>query len=175
MHNPYLDYPEEFDFIGWEKFYDDRFEEYLSLLNKRTQRLSELDKNSMDYMTYRDIILVMLRAILIESPGNNKNYTVQNFLKRHNRIDLANKTNDYLNQNINKMYTLREAIKIVVDKYIAHNENMVKYSEESKEEELDMKNIFCDYLYLNDIKNENFPFTIEKIVVTINKTIESIE
>lgn len=174
MHNTYLDFTEEFNFIGWEKFYDDRFEGYLSLLNKRTQRLSELDKNSIDYITYRDIILVMLRAILIESPGNNKNYTVQNFLKRHNRIDLADKINDYLNQDINKIYTLREAIKIVVDKNIAHNENMVKYSEESKEEELDMKNIFCDSLYLNDIKNDNFPFTIEKIVATINNTIKSI-
>jgi len=162
---------EDFCFVGWNEYFDNTFMEYFSLLEKRTERMLDLDLKSLDYGTYRDMCLVMLRAILMENKSNKNNYTVQNYFVRHGREDLAKEINDYLETKINKIYTLREVLKMTVDKCIAHNETLVKRDCNGDESEIKMEIIFKKELFLHDITRRDYPYTIERIVSKIKSVL----
>ena len=174
--NPYneLTDGDDFNFKGWERIYDETFLGYYELLLSRSARLTELEKDTFDYSTYRDMCLVMIRAILIESERLQENYTIQNFLKRHSRPDLESMVSDYLNQNINRLMTLRETLKICVDKFIAHNDTIVHTTADG-EEQINTDLWFKRDLYLSDIKRDNYPFTIEGITAFIKSIILQVE
>ena len=124
--------------------------------------------------TYRDICLIMLRAILIESERFKENYTLQNFLLKHDREDLKQKVDDFLGQQINSLMTVRKALKITVDKFIAHNDTLVKYNEESEDKEFRMEDFFIRHLFLQDMLREEYPFTIYKIVNFIQNILDNL-
>lgn len=174
--NPYneLTDGDDFNFKGWERIYDETFWGYYELLLLRSARLKELEKDTLDYSTYRDMCLVMIRAILIESERLQGNYTIQNFLKRHGRPDLESKVSDYLNQNINKLMTLRETLKICVDKFIVHNDTIVQTTA-GGEEQINTDLWFKRDLFLSDIKRDDYPFTIEEITSFLKSIMLQVE
>lgn len=163
----------DFEFKGWEKIYDETFYSYFTLLKHRTCRLDNLEVDSFDYLTYRDMCLVMIRALLIESERLKENYTLQNFLIKHNRADLKLQVDNYLNQNINSMLTLRKALKISVDKFIAHNDTLVK-EYPSGEKQFCTEDFALRYLFLSDISRADYPFSISKITNFIGNILNQI-
>lgn len=169
----YDDY--DFEFKGWGRIYDETFLKYLDLLSRRSKKLQQLNHDTLDYSTYTDMCLVMLRAILIENPSLKNNYTVQNFLRRHDRDDLADRADNFINRRINKKYTLRAALKVTVDKFIAHYDTMTKI-DPNCEEEWDVDSQFTRWLFLNDIKRPNsYPFAIPRIVAFIKSLVNQID
>ena len=64
--------------------------------------------------------LTHLRSHLIEDPGLKKNITVQNYFRLYNRADLAESIDALLQIEIREGLLLRDAIREVVDKHIAH-------------------------------------------------------
>ena len=60
------------------------------------------------------------REQLLLNVEDCKNYTVQNFLRRHSRSDLADEADAYTNQSISKNCTVREALKVAVDNPFAN-------------------------------------------------------
>lgn len=174
--NPYLDIPdgEDFGFKGWNCIFDETFFSYYILLTKRAERLQTLNIKSFDYQTYTDMCLVMIRALLIESERLKENYTLQNFLEKHERPDLVVTINDYIDQPINKLMTLREALKIAVDKYIAHNDKMV-FKDNEGENQLDMDLLFKRGIFMKDIRRDSYPFTIERITELIKNVVEQVD
>jgi len=162
-----------FPFIGWDNVYDNIFYKYIDLLNLRTQRLNELPIDSTDYETYRDICLIMIRSILMETNTRKGNYTLQNYLTSHERIDLKDAIEDYLDQKVNSLYSLREAIKNVVDKSLAHFDSLIA-DMKNNEKELNVEHLLKKTLFLLDIKREEYPFTIQKVVNVINDAVNEI-
>ena len=103
----------ERDFIT----YIDHFNMHYKLLLRRYKRFTEIDdiRNAdIDVITYLDIIIVQLRAMCIESPKLKSNYTAQNLLRLMKRDDLA----QFFSYRDN--CDIREALKILADKYICH-------------------------------------------------------
>ena len=174
-YNPYMDLTdgEGFQFKGWERIYDESFLGYFNLLASRCDRLQQLDVDSLDRITYRDMCLVMIRALLIESKNRTENYTLQNFLLRHGQASLANEVNGYLNQSINSLMTLRDALKLIVDKFIAHNDSIVEFDAEFNDNNLS-DIFFKRLLFLSDINVSSYPFTIERIVEFIREMVNKI-
>lgn len=128
---------EDFKFKGWNTIFTESFFSYFNLLKARTEKLDSMERGTLDYDTYRDMCLVMLRGILVENQQLKHNYTIQNFLRLYQREDLICKIEEYLDTPINSRYTLKKAIKIVVDKYIAHNDSIIAYTEEGDEDTID--------------------------------------
>ena len=106
--------------------YIDHFNMHYKLLLRRYKRFKEIDdiRNAdIDVITYLDIIIVQLRAMCIESPKLKRNYTAQNLLRLMKRDDLAQKIDDMLAEQFFSYRDdcdIREALKILADKYICH-------------------------------------------------------
>jgi hypothetical protein len=92
----------------------------IDLLIRRVKKLEQIKSGTVDYWTYYDIILVQIRALFIESPRLKSNYTVQNYLIKIGENKLAEEINEYFDTELSPGITLREAIKVSVDKFIAH-------------------------------------------------------
>jgi hypothetical protein len=102
----------------------------LDLLLYRINKLKALEpENQFEFLTYFDSALVQFRAMFLEF--EKKNFTIQNFFRKHNRSDIASAIDDYLNQPFdyqdkessesgNEFNMLREMIKFVTDKFICH-------------------------------------------------------
>ena len=174
-YNPYLDMPDgdDFGFKGWDAIFDETFLSYVQLLVQRTNRLSQLDLESLDYQTYTDMCLVMIRALLIESERLKDNYTLQNFLTKHEKLKLAEDVNEYIEQPINKMMTVRDALKISVDKFIAHNDTMT-FCDAEGEMQLHTDLWFKRGLFMKDIRRKDYPFSIAKITAYISSIVSQI-
>ena len=106
--------------------YIDHFNMHYKLLLRRYKRYTKIEDISnldIDVITYLDIIIVQLRALCIESPKLKKNYTAQNLLRLMKRDDLAQKIDDMLAEQFfsyRDNLDIREALKIMADKYICH-------------------------------------------------------
>ena len=119
------------------------FKEYLGLLLRRRDRFLELWTGQgdhpegprfdsigfLDSITYFEMLLVQLRAICIER--KMVNYTIQNF-SHLNKFDIGlEAVDDMLSQVIpygdpigDSRMPLRDAIKILTDKFICHYDNL---------------------------------------------------
>lgn len=100
------------------------FESFLSILIKRSHQLNQLT-DPLAYATYFEMILVQIRAIAIESPRYKDNITIHNYLLKKLGGSGADALSQYLSQPIDEQrmdsqMPVREALKIVVDKSIAH-------------------------------------------------------
>lgn len=96
----------------------------LELLISRVNRLKELEPGTLDYWTYYDIILTQIRAMFIESPNLKKNYTVQNYLNNIGQKKVAKEIDDYLDKELYDGISFREAVKVSVDKFIVHYDDI---------------------------------------------------
>ena len=175
-YNSYLDLDfddEPVTFKGWDRIFDETFFSYYELLIQRTKRMADFSKDSVDYRAYTDICLVMIRGLLIESERLTGNYTLQNYLKKHGYADIAIKVDTYLAQPINKLMSLREALKITVDKFIAHFDSIVGFDEQG-DESLLTDIWFKRNLFLKDIQREDYPFSISRIVEFIQSIVDSL-
>lgn len=100
------------------------FESFLSILIERSHKLSQLT-DPLAYATYFEMILIQIRAIAIESARYKNNITIHNYLLKKLGGAGVDTLNQYLSQPIDEQrldgpMTLSEALKIVVDKSIAH-------------------------------------------------------
>ncbi|MEG1385518.1 MAG: hypothetical protein RSD08_09490, partial [Oscillospiraceae bacterium] len=100
-------------------------------------------------------------------------YTLQNFLKKHNKSQLADEVNRYIEQPINKMMTVREALKISVDKFIAHNDS-ITFCGDDGETQLRLESWGKRSLFMHDIRREDYPFSIAKITAYISNMVSQV-
>lgn len=114
---------ENFDFL-------EHFNIHYTLLLRRYEQFKKLDGmnvTNLDGSTYFDMIIVQIRALCIESPRLKKNYTAQVLLRKIGKADLADKLDAMLDSPLNDVveedYTIRKAIKTLVDGFICHYDN----------------------------------------------------
>ena len=102
---------------------DTFFENYFSKAEENLAVLDALDlagSNNSLYMLAFKQEMVHLRASLIENAKLQKNITIQNYFKLYGRNDLAQAIDCLLQIDVKNGLTLRELIKVTVDKFIAH-------------------------------------------------------
>ena len=110
------------------------FSIHYKLLISRYMKYKELDKinnEDIDVGTYFDIIIVQLRALCIESPHLQNNYTVQTVLRRIGKEEYADRIDKMLDQQFmpgvncrtGEFFTTRKALKMLADKFICHYDN----------------------------------------------------
>ena len=81
--------------------YIDHFNVHFTLLLRRYKRFREIDdihNTDIDVITYLDMIVVQLRAMIIESPYYKKNYTAQILLRKIGEDELANRIDSMLEE-----------------------------------------------------------------------------
>lgn len=160
------------------------FDNYYILLVSRTKRMQELTE-CIDIKSYLDIILISLRALMIESGRHTYNYTLQNYLIRNGRPDLVQRVTEYLDTRINSLYTLREILKISTDKFLAHYDSLQVSEKEipiyipeeqmSDERIFPPQELFKRTIFMMDIMRDDFPFHIEKIVGFVQEIVEDVK
>ena len=112
--------------------YVENFNMHYSLLLQRYERFTEINEISnrdIDVITFLDIIVVQLRALCIESPRLNHNYTAQNLLRIMQRDDLAEKIDNMLSEEFLPGaidFDIRKALKLLADKFICHYDSIDK-------------------------------------------------
>lgn len=108
------------------------------LLNRyvKYQQLEKVNNDDIDVGTYFDIIIVQLRALCIESQNLEKNYTVQNALRKFGKNEYADRIDELLDEPFldakdkeGNTFTTRKALKILADKFICHYDNFDNNSE----------------------------------------------
>jgi len=139
--NPQYEYIFFNDKELWDSFLDSKdrikietfFDKFFKLLIMRKDKLKDTSLDSLAFATYFDMILVQLRAICFENPSKEHNITVQNYLKKLLDNKGKQELDEYFNKDIyftnapdaeTDQRTLKAAIKIIVDKRIAHNDNL---------------------------------------------------
>lgn len=122
------------------KRYNQHFQEF-SLRFERFKEIREQyqqtrDKKLLtDFHCYMDMLIVQIRSFCLEGDSlNRKNYTVQHFLCKFGRSDLADKINDFLDQPLygnkdedDSYLSIRKSIKFASDKYICHHDKLSNF------------------------------------------------
>ena len=102
---------------------NDFFENYFSKAEENLEVLKTLKKskknNSLFLLAFKQE-MIHIRASLIENSKLKKNITIQNYFRLYGRADLAEQIDNLLQLNVKKGLSLREMIKVTVDKFIAH-------------------------------------------------------
>ena len=106
----------------------DHFNIHYRLLLRRFERFMEINQvynADIDLITYIDMIVVQLRAMCIEWPNKGKNYTVQNFLRKTGKNELALRIEKMLDEPFipDSNLSIKQAIKMLADKFICHYDN----------------------------------------------------
>ncbi len=110
----------------------ENFNMHYSLLLQRYKRFTEINEiinRDIDVITFLDIIVVQLRALCIENPRLNHNYTAQNLLRIMQRDDLAEKIDNMLAEEFLPGaigFDIRKALKLLADKFICHYDSIDK-------------------------------------------------
>lgn len=105
------------------------FSVHYKLLLSRYMKYKSLEKinnDDIDLGTYFDIIIVQLRALCIESPHLENNYTIQTALRRMGKAEYADRIDRMLEQQFlpcADTFTTRKALKMLADKFICHYDN----------------------------------------------------
>lgn len=84
------------------------------------EAIKEADGNASVSKVCTRYYLSHLRAIMVEDEKRKKNSTIQNYLKLYKRDDLAEEVDDLLQIQVADNMFLRDLIKTVVDRQIAH-------------------------------------------------------
>ena len=124
--------------------YVNHFNEYYQLLLDRYERFCELRESeewSLDLDTYFEMIIVQLRALLLERGSNvvTGNYTIKNILSLSEDIEAWNVIEKTLNEvmisgeGVKQDCLLRDAIKIIADKSICHYDSFYREGSHSWE------------------------------------------
>ncbi len=106
----------------------DHFNVHFTLLLRRYKRFKEIDdihNTDIDVITYLDMIVVQLRAMIIESKNYKNNYTAQILLRKFGEDELANRIDTMLEESFipESDFTIRKAIKTLADCFICHYDN----------------------------------------------------
>jgi hypothetical protein len=115
--------------VKLDKFFDDFFEKQQESLDI-LETLENVDESSPAYRLAFRQELSHLRAFLIENKKQKNNITVQNYFRLYKRNDLAKKIDKLLNTEVKHNLTLKDMIRICVDKYIAHYDKPTNESRE---------------------------------------------
>lgn len=126
---------------------DKYFKESLLTLKARIVALYKSDKDSIEYFALYDSILTQVRALFIENSRYKNNYTVQVFLMKLGLSKPSEEIDTYLNSEFITGVSIRDAIKISVDRFIVHYDHVSK-----EEEHIEM---ICRE-HLTDMNNEFF-------------------
>ncbi|QYK63360.1 hypothetical protein [Paenibacillus sp. S25] len=138
---PFFKKPEEVD------EYFNKVTDSLLILKARITALYKSDKDSIEYFAFYESILTQVRALFIENSRYKNNYTVQVFLNKLGLSKTSEEIHTYLNSELIPSISIRDAIKISVDRFIVHYDQ-VSIEEKHIEE-------ICRE-HLTDIKNEFF-------------------
>lgn len=108
--------------------YIDHFNVHFKLLLRRYKRYTEIDdihNTDISVITFLDMIVVQLRAMIIESPNLKKNYTAQILLRKLGEDALADRIDSMLNEPFipESDFTIRKALKTLADCFICHYDN----------------------------------------------------
>lgn len=111
----------ELDFYTYISYFNMHYKLLLRRY-ERYEKINNICNTDIDVITYLDIIIVQLRALCIESPNLKKNYTAQNLLRLMKRDDLAQEIDTMLEKQFfsHRELSIKEALKIMADKYICH-------------------------------------------------------
>ncbi|MDE6852618.1 MAG: hypothetical protein K2J67_09055 [Lachnospiraceae bacterium] len=93
--------------------------------------LEKVNNDDIDVGTYFDMIIVQLRALCIENPNLEKNYTAQIALRKIGKAEYADRLDKMLEQEFmpaidcktREIFTIRMALKTLADKFICHYDN----------------------------------------------------
>lgn len=96
------------------------FKEKMMLLLKRINKFTTLEENTDEYYIYFDIILIQIRAMFIENERNKNNYTSQIYAKNLESEYHVSLINNILHERLLDDFTIRDGIKLIVDKTLAH-------------------------------------------------------
>lgn len=106
-----------------------QFSYAIKMLNYRIKRLTDIDvfdkKNNMEYQMVLDSTIVLFRALFLEN--RNSNYTIQNYFRKTDREQIANKIDEFLDKpyaDYTPKYSLRNALKFITDKFVCHQDNV---------------------------------------------------
>ncbi len=127
---------------------------YFDLFYRRYKHYEYLVENRKDpdeIWAYSDLLIVHLRALIIENESLRNNYTLQNYFTSIGREDLKNELNQYL---LSPLYdewdlTLKDFIKIQADEFICHNDNVER---KNKKTDRALESYFS--VYLRDFNND---------------------
>jgi len=138
--------------------FEKRLFDNLELLVKRVNELKLTKPGTLGYWTYYDVILIQIRGMFIESPNRKKNYTIQNYLISLGQKEIADEIDNYLKKELYDSMTLKEAIKVSVDKFIVHYdkvdekeiviEHMCRVRLTEPDKEYNVANILCEFIDL---------------------------
>ena len=161
-------FDDECEFIAksGDQIFQETFLKYYELFKSRVKRLSELDKNSLDYKTYFDMALIQLRALCIEGQHHTDNYTLQNYLKKFGLSKEAEVVNEFFLRKIGGQITLKELIKVTTDKFVAHYDAILKKNKEDDDYDYDKfaKNIGIKFLCEHNLSSSESGIELQKIM-----------
>lgn len=107
----------------------------LGMLYERMRRLCAISSREdyVEWMTYFEMIIVQLRALCCERKKCLKNFTIQGLLYRIGESEDANALDRFLDETVvgelkNERLSLRNAIKLIADKFVCHYDD---YQQES--------------------------------------------
>ncbi|WP_336046157.1 hypothetical protein [Solibacillus ferritrahens] len=121
--------------------YNKIFNEKKAFLKAKIEKFKSLKPGSFEYSCYMDLILVDVRAMLLENDRYAKNYTIQNHFRRFTekgKQSLLNKVADnideYLKIELIEGLSIKESIKFYVDKFLVHFDDVNSHDFDKKEE-----------------------------------------
>lgn len=115
---------------------------------------STLEQDTLGYWTYYDVVLTQMRALFIENKREKDNYTVQNFLIQIGIEEYAEKIDNYLSETmLSNELSLRDGIKLSVDKFIVRNDNVTD------------KEVNDEKLYRSKLTQANGEYSIGNILI----------
>lgn len=104
-----------------------QFQFNVEQLNYRINKAWHIDttrkENHSEYLMVFDSALCLFRAMFLEK--ENKNYTYQNYFRSMGRQDIADKIDNYLDNNAySNGVSIRNALKFLSDKFVCHVDNV---------------------------------------------------
>lgn len=119
--------------------------------------------------------LVQLRALCIESPNLNSNYTLQNYLKTHGFEEKASEVDAFFNRSIGGKITLREVIKVTTDKFIAHYDTITIGNNSDLDYEYEAERSFYRFLCEKDLSRKESGISLYSILDFMEQMVNDVE
>ena len=152
---------------------------YFNLLKARIDKFKELERGTIDFKTYFDIILIQIRAMCIENETKKNNHTLQNFFRINGYEKFATEIIEYFNQVMLdgslKELTLRETIKTTTDRFIAHYDTITGSSTDDLDFEFDSKRTFYRFICEKELSRQDGFLNIFDIFSYLESRVEVVQ
>lgn len=160
------------------QIFNETFLSYYELLKNRIEKLRVLSKGTLDYKTYFDASLVQIRAMCIEDGKRKNNHTIQNFLRLNGFekevADVNNLFDTVMSDGSILELTLREAIKVTTDKFIAHYDTMTGATSDDLEFEYNTKRAFYRYICETDLTRDTSGICLYDIMQLLDSKVNMV-